>query len=531
MEYQIRLNRAGVTLLEPLTQVKNKHLTQCNACGHIWTPTPLFITQTYKKHGTNGCPKCKEKRQKEKLDKIKNKNILEIESRGFTLLSPREHVERQNDIEVQNNECGHIFTVRMGNLLSRDVKCPVCNTKRKRKQFQQWNVERQEEYRKTASEWDIYRHNVYMSTRRSYNKYHKIINPKNLPQGRAGTEGAYHLDHKVAVRYCFENNIPVEICAHPQNLQMLRWERNITARNKLKEIPPIFYPYISSEHRANLFIKEVVKIFDETPEIHSLALDPYPLTIYYPSLSFGVLFCPLEDFKESETKKFYCRDILNHAKNIGIRLIQVFEDEWYEKKDLVLSKISHYANKSNNIRLYARNCRIQEITPDLKGKFLNQHHIQGNDNSTKWFGAFHENELVAVMTFAEPRIAVGGRNTSDIELVRFTTKTGYHVIGIASKLLKTFERQNPGKTIYSFADQRWSVGNLYEKIGFNKQTVNPPDYFYLVDGVRKHRWNYRKDKLREILPTFNPQKTEYQNMIEAGYDRVWGCGTIKYVKS
>lgn len=529
MNYTKRLKEIGITLLESYKGAKKHHLLQCDFCQYVWSATPISKIQTYKKYNVNGCPKCKEKRQKTKLDIIKNTNISKIEMRGFILLSPKEDIERHNNIKVKNKTCGHIFTVRMGNLLSRNVDCPVCNTERKRKQFQQWNIERHEEYIKTADYWDVYKHNVYMLTRKNYQQYKKIINPKGLKRGIAGVENAYHLDHKVAVRYCFEHNIPVEICSHPQNLQMLKWRQNTTKHKKLKEIPPIFYQYISVKDRIKLFIKEITQIFDELAEVHSLVLDPYPLTMYFPSISFGILFCPLEEFKETETRKYYCKEILDHAEKLNIRLILIFEDEWFQKRNIVLSKIKHYGNKSSDIKIYARNCQIKQISSKEKSIFLDNYHIQGNDNSTDWFGAFHNNQLVACMTFSKPRIAVG-KQESGIELVRFTTKTGYHVIGIASKLLKTFERLHLNQMIYSFADRRWSVGNLYEKIGFQCETINPPDYFYIVDGIRKHRWNYRKDVLKNTLPQYNPNITEYKNMQQAGYDRIWGCGTIRYVK-
>lgn len=28
--------------------------------------------------------------------------------------------------------------------------------------------------------------------------------------------------------------------------------------------------------------------------------------------------------------------------------------------------------------------------------------------------------------------------------------------------------------------------------------------------------------------SYDSEKTEYQNMIEMGFDRVWDCGTLKY---
>lgn len=243
----------------------------------------------------------------------------------------------------------------------------------------------------------------------------------------------------------------------------------------------------------------------------------------------GVFISDFIQGVEQVNGKYFNLKLLEKYQNKHIRLLIFFQDEWIYNRDMIIKKILHISHKTDIEKIYARNCQIKQISSKEKSIFLDNYHIQGNDNSTDWFGAFHNNQLVACMTFSKPRIAVG-KQKSGIELVRFTTKAGYHVIGIASKLLKTFERLHPHQMIYSFADRRWSVGNLYEKIGFQCEAINPPDYFYIVDGIRKHRWNYRKDVLKHSLPEYNPNITEYQNMIQAGYDRIWGCGTLRYVK-
>lgn len=60
----------------------------------------------------------------------------------------------------------------------------------------------------------------------NYKKHKATINPQNFPRGRAGTEGSYQLDHKISVYNGFISNIPPEVIAAPENLQMLKWEEN-----------------------------------------------------------------------------------------------------------------------------------------------------------------------------------------------------------------------------------------------------------------------------------------------------------------
>lgn len=115
------------------------------------------------------------------------------------------------------------------------------------------------------------------------------------------------------------------------------------------------------------------------------------------------------------------------------------------------------------------------------------------------------------------------------ELARFATLSKSHVVGAASKLFKYFTRNYDWTNVYSYADRRWSEGNMYYALGFELTRTNPMNYHYVIDGKRKHRWAFRKDALREKYPNqYNSEKTEYENMLSMGYDRVWDCGTLKF---
>jgi hypothetical protein len=211
--------------------------------------------------------------------------------------------------------------------------------------------------------------------------------------------------------------------------------------------------------------------------------------------------------------------------------IMLFEDEWLDNRELITKKLEHYANSTNvTQQIHARKCVIRVCSPSEKRGLLDEHHVQGNDNAQINYGAYYNDILIAVMTFCRPRVSVGhkGQYTGMWELSRFCTDTNYRIPGIASKLLKHFQRNNQWTEIYSYADKRWSVGNMYQQLGFTLTADNPPGYFYVVDGKRKHRWNYRKDVIKNTLPNYDPNLTEQQNMTNHGFWRVWDCGTLKF---
>ena len=213
----------------------------------------------------------------------------------------------------------------------------------------------------------------------------------------------------------------------------------------------------------------------------------------------------------------------------GIHLIHIFEDEWLNKQEIVKNILRHKLGLSTD-KIYARQCDTREINNESTNKFLNNYHIQGGSKSLIKLGLFYENELVGVMTFGKRRLALGKKNSEkdEYELLRYATSK--NVVGGAGKLLAYFIKHYNPKEIISYADRRWSQGNLYEKLGFQKIGETPINYWYFKNNYinRIHRFNFRKNILNKKLENFDPNLTEWQNMQLNGYDRIWDCGNLNY---
>lgn len=215
----------------------------------------------------------------------------------------------------------------------------------------------------------------------------------------------------------------------------------------------------------------------------------------------------------------------------GRRILHFYSDEFEDKYPLIEKKIIHILGLSESEKVYARQCEIRQCLPREKREFLNKFHIQGNDVASICYGAYHNGILIALMTFCKPRVIMNRKQgEGEMELSRFATNDEYRVVGIASRLLTRFIRDNPECTrILTYSDNRWSVGNLYNTLGFEMEVVNKPSYFYVIDNKRHYRWNFRKDALKRKYPeSFDPTLTEYENMLKRGIDRVWDCGNIRY---
>jgi hypothetical protein len=216
-----------------------------------------------------------------------------------------------------------------------------------------------------------------------------------------------------------------------------------------------------------------------------------------------------------------------------IKLIHIFEDELLYKKDIVFSRLSNLLSLNNN-KIYARKCKIKNVTKKEATGFLNKNHIQGNSIDKIRIGLYLDDELVSLMTFGGLRKVLGSSIVEgNYELVRFANKLNTSVIGGFSKLLKHFIKNYQPKKILTYADIRWSGldenETVYFKNGFKYVGNTPPNYWYLKIGEynnRFHRFSFRKDVL--IKEGFDSKLTEFDIMRIKGYDRIWDCGNMKF---
>ena len=251
------------------------------------------------------------------------------------------------------------------------------------------------------------------------------------------------------------------------------------------------------------------------------------LDIYIPSKKIAIEYNGLLWHSERMGKdKWYHYEKMMACKNKGIRLIQVFEDEYISNKELVLEKISHILGISSiKPKIMGRKCVIKEISAETAKEFLIKNHIQGSSGSSVRLGAYYGNVLAGVMSFVK-------RNDKEWELVRFAGNNEYITQGVGGKIFKYFiTKYNPDR-IKSFADRRWSdeKNNIYLKLGFDYAGSLNPDYKYTKgnDGKRIHKFNFRKQTLHKKygLPL---SMTESEMTERLGFTRIWDCGLLKYV--
>lgn len=276
---------------------------------------------------------------------------------------------------------------------------------------------------------------------------------------------------------------------------------------------------ISTKKEFFIYINEVYK----GDIVKNYKIDKYNIDFYLPNIETG--FIILSNYKNSEIKSnSKTQKLVSEIDNI--KVIQIFEDLWINKKNIVKYRIKNILKLNNKVG--SRRCKIINVNTKESVSFLNENHLQGAVGSTVKIGLEYNGEIVSIMTFGKNRKNLGSINKdNEWELIRFCNKGGLSVIGSASKLFNHFIKNWNPKKVISYADKLWSNGeNVYEKIGMTKIHESKPSYFYLLGNKRVGRFSLRKDIL--VSMGFPEDLSEREICLSNGTYRIYDAGSIRY---
>lgn len=300
--------------------------------------------------------------------------------------------------------------------------------------------------------------------------------------------------------------------------------RTINKKFQDFNIEPLLFYQSTGERELTQFITDN---YDGEVILRSRSIiSPLELDIYLPELNIAIEYSGIYWHSENNGKdKNYHINKLNRCTELGIRLIQIYDTEWNNKRDIVKSRVLHALGKSE--QLYARKCKIVDLNTKQTKQFLIDNHIQGYCNSNINIGLMYYDELVAVMTFGTCRF----NKNIQYELIRYASIINKSVIGGANKLFQYFIKNYSPDSIISYCDLRWGIGSLYLKLGMTQYENSPPAYNYFKPNVLDllNRQQFQKHKLKDKLDIFDPDLTEWENMVNNGYYRIWNCGNAKFI--
>lgn len=283
--------------------------------------------------------------------------------------------------------------------------------------------------------------------------------------------------------------------------------------------------------KAELEICEYIQSLIPNEEVRSgdkKLLKGKELDIYIPSKKIAVEFNGLYWHTETQGKgKTYHYEKWLECKEKGVQLIQVWEDEWNRNPEQIKQMIAHKLGCSNQKKVFARKTKVTTVTVQKMQEFLSESHVQGFASGSYYLGLVERNDetetlLAALVLKKEPK-----SDGKVLNIIRYATNAS--VIGGFTKLLKYAEKQYKPESFITFADHCVSDGGLYENNGFVADKELPPDYTYLVNRERKHKFGYRITKFQN-----DPNLLWEEGMTEReladlnGLPRIWDAGKTRY---
>lgn len=250
---------------------------------------------------------------------------------------------------------------------------------------------------------------------------------------------------------------------------------------------------------------------------------PLELDIYIPDKNVAIEFNGLYWHSSKQKDKYYHRDKWKACEDKGIQLIQIWEDEWRDKREIVETMIVHKLGVSNSSKVYARMCEAKLVLPSEADEFHSQHHLQGARSNCYHLGLYCDEKLLAVYSFTQ--------NNDVHELVRYSTSC--IVVGGFSKLQAAHIRNYEPKLIKTFADLCVSQGSLYESNGWTKTSTLPPTFSVLENNytTRRHRLAYQKSFFRKNQPNYKYEDSmSTMELIELNdLPLIYDAGKIRYI--
>ena len=329
---------------------------------------------------------------------------------------------------------------------------------------------------------------------------------------------------KLGFRYFEKDNLPwVECLKCGKKFQVLLPPSHIKSLHCMECDPILMSSSIERDLVEEIKSWGITNIITNDRKI----LNGKELDIYLPDYNLAIEYDgSYWHNSEKKDKKYHLEKTLA-CKEKGIHLVHIFDEELFNKRELTLDMLKKMMNISNKIG--ARKCSIIELSDkDYKG-FVEDNHLQGYAPVKIRLGLLYEDTLVAVMSFSKPRFA----KDVEWELNRYCEIIGSVIVGGKEKLLDYFEKNYHPKSLISYCDLRWFKGTSYTKMGFDLVKISEPNYKYFKSGYYDFhsRLEFQKHKMKNIKGfLFDEKLSEYENMKNNGYLRIFDCGNKVFLK-
>lgn len=246
---------------------------------------------------------------------------------------------------------------------------------------------------------------------------------------------------------------------------------------------------------------------------------PKELDIYVPSAKLAIEYHGLYHHSDNGLNESFDKFSHQFKHDICVshntQLVQIFQDEWRDKKDICKSMLLHRLKvKTKNI--HARKCSIHELTSLQQREFFNCSHIAGYSPASVAFGLKYDGVIIGAISLRKPRQK---KYCDVIEVARFATLPFHSISGGLSKLINVclkFCKENKIKSLMTYVDTRFGNGKGYETCGFSVINRTGLTYWYTDNVNRYDRFKFRASS----------GLSEKQIALNNGVSKIYGCDNI-----
>lgn len=287
----------------------------------------------------------------------------------------------------------------------------------------------------------------------------------------------------------------------------------------------------SESYRRSFAEQELAGFINQYVDVRTnVKLDGVELDILIPSLNIAFEYNGLYYHSEAKGKtKWYHKSKYDICKKHGIVLYCIWEDDYELRKERVLSWVKTKIGVNSQNKVNARQCGLYAEDEIDAREFLDKHHIQGHIKLSRYISLRKpENtdgslgDIVALMAYIVD-------NDGFIQIRRYATSE--MVRGGFTKILSWLEHNSDCVGAVTFSDNAISDGGLYSSTGFTRYADVDPDYAYVVNNQRVHKFNFRKEDFKKNSSLdYIEGLTEKELADLNGLVRVWDYGKVKWVK-
>ena len=247
-------------------------------------------------------------------------------------------------------------------------------------------------------------------------------------------------------------------------------------------------------------------------------IPPLEIDIYIPDINIAIecngVYWHSDQFKN---KDYHHQKYLNCAKQ-NVWLLQIFEDEWKDKRELVKSYLLNTFVKSPNT-IQSSQCEIYEIPQEFTDRFLNHNHLEGSIKGTH-YGLVYNNNLVSLISVGP----ILNNSKYNLGIYRFCDARDTKVVGGLSKLVDHVKQNHQSTNLAAYIDLRYSsVAKDLVEAGFKYVQLTDPTFSY-VKGQKRYPPPKSVEEAQLLVESYDPDKSIEENMINNNFFKIFDSG-------